>query len=212
MKQGKPKIFWIILGVIIALVLGGFFYYYFKVYTPAKKAREANENGNSNKVSAACQNLDTSSWQTYSPGYSIKYPPDWEYAVISYSQPPGENADVSPPPWIISFAPKNQNAIVWLGEVARTLEDFKKILEAASPAFKIIKEEKTKIGDKEATKLTLSGGGVSYKTLVYYVSSGNVLPVFRGPDQDAQFTNCEPQIFKKMLESYQFTKWPGEGV
>jgi hypothetical protein len=212
MEQEKPKIYWIILGILLALLIAGFFYYYFKVYAPAKRAREqANQNSNTGGVSAACQNLDVSSWKTYSPGYSIKYPADWQYAAISYSQPPGENADVSPPPWTVSFAPKNQNAVVWLGEVARTLEDFKKILESSSPAFEVIKEEKTKIVDREATKLTLSGGGVSYQTLVYYVSSGNVLPVFKGPAQDAQFKNCEPQIFQKMLESYQFAKWPGEG-
>jgi hypothetical protein len=217
MNQEKMKIGKIILAAIllVAVVFTVRYFYYHQSRIGERKAGNLNQNDNRGKNNQSCKEIDVSLWQKYDAGfYSLKYPTDWQAGTVAYSPPPPGKENMSPPPWTASFGPKAQNPLVWFGLFRGSKEDFKKEIEGSSDElsskYKVLKEEKVKIGDKEGVKLTISADRLPYSLLAYYFSSqvliGGSVAVFRGPEESEYFNSCEPEIFQKIVESFQVKK------
>jgi len=145
-----------------------------------------------------CSNIDPTNWQTYQGGeYTIKYPNDWGAA----EETPTEGGKLS---WFASFGPTDLAPLVYIGGYPQELAELKNHL-TVDLGYNIIEETHETISGIQATRLTVQpAAGGSYPEYYYYLSIGNIPPVIRGPKESQILTNCEPQIFEKMLETYQY--------
>jgi hypothetical protein len=154
--------------------------------------------GNPPTRGGSCSNINTTDWETYQGGeYTIKYPKDWAAA----EETPGEGGKLN---WFASFGPADLAPLVYIGGYAQGIAELKNNL-TTELGYSITEETSTTVAGIQATQLTVqptSGG--SYPEYYYYLSIGNIPPVIRGPKESQILTNCEPQIFEKMLDSYQY--------
>jgi len=190
-------------GVGALLVVGAGVYLAFSSSSPFKKSAPTSKSSESKEV--GCGNLNTSSWRTYKKGFTVKYPSNWSYKE--------EQPQAAATQWSVSFGPKNQTALVWIGNTAYDLSQFKQELTTTMvPGFDIEKEEAVTIDSRAGTKLAVFGHAASYRSYIYHVPFFNISYIFQGPAKDPQqFTNCEPEIYQKMLETFKFPTLPGGG-
>lgn len=201
---GRNKLFWSVGGVVVLVIIGAV--YFISPWSPFRESNKSS-NGSRGSGSESCDNLNTSSWQTYDKqGFSVKYPQDW----ASKDEQPAPDS----PQWMVSFGPKSGSSVVWIGTTALDLPQFKtEITSTWVPGFDIDKEEAATIDGKAGTKLTAAGHAASYKSYIYYIPvQNNIAYMFQGPaiESTSQFKKCEPQIYQEMLETFKFPTAAGQ--
>ncbi len=154
-----------------------------------------------------CDNIDTSDWKTYDPAdaeWTIEYPSDWEYST----------QDISPneitPQWEVGFGQKDQGKVVWVGIGVTDPEPLKENLENMTPGFDIESEETITVDNEPATKYTVQGRAASYLSYIYAIPYFNLGYLLQGPaiEEPTLFENCEPQIFKLMVDTFDIPEMP----
>jgi hypothetical protein len=178
-----------------AKIPGGYFTIIESVEKSYQSGGESNT-GSRGGAASGCANLDTSQWLTYSNGYNISYPKDWQKTDTSDSNPE------SPTQWFLDFGPPNNSTYVSLGTTAENPDDFQTYLKNTTQGLTITKTETAKVGGADAKKYTTKTTGSPYDQYVYYLSTVNTAQIFRGPAASSYFSQCEPEIFEKILTSY----------
>ena len=198
-KKGMRKICKIILIIFGVLVMVGVGYYILAAYFSQEESiKESKEE----KIQD-CSNIDISDWEIYKTlGYTIKYPKDWFSDKMLTS---GSGLQ-----WYVAFGPNDQDPLVYIGGFTQYLDEFKQyITTSMDPAYVIETEEETTISGIESTKLTVRTQEDTHPEYFYYIPADNIPIVIKGPKNSESFSNCESQIFNKMIESF---KYAGLGV
>ena len=157
-----------------------------------------------------CEDIVTDDWLTYQNGYSISYPKDWVYEELEVGMGATQ--------WSVKFGPAEDNYLVYLGLTAKDLGGYIEDLENGemnqiTEQYQLLDQTEVSFISENDILLTLQGPE-SYKTYSFYLKpSTNLLPIFLGPSDASsdQFENCEPEIYLKMLASYQIAQVPSGG-
>ncbi len=158
--------------------------------------------------SSQCDNVDTSDWLTYDNAYTVKYPNDWVYEELQ--------GGAGGTQWNVKFGPDKENFLVYVGGSASDVDGLKEDLESGNMVqvtskYKVLDQTLVNVYSPNDTRLTLQGPE-SYKSYLFYLVYGNIPPILMGPSDASsdQFSNCEPEVFLKIVDSYQVAQFPGQ--
>lgn len=147
-------------------------------------------------------------WQIYADeegfGYTIKYPPDWQYSEELFE---GHSF------WKVVFGPLgniSETAAIFIGEANyHPLENYRYYLtDGTSPPSVLGENEEVIVDDRTAVRFTNYVTGLEqFRYITYYVSYPiiGVNRLFEGnTEESTRHEHCESDVFYTMLGTYTF--------